>query len=109
IYDMVSVFVQDECRGAANIEYVSVVDKYVAFLTIYSNVADGEILTFHAWDASEGREQIFLGTNYTFQSNGSIGTVSSPILIEPDAFVQAIDLNQGWTWISLNVEDADMT
>ena len=109
IYDMISVFVQGECRGVANIEYVAVVGKYVAFVTTYSNVPSGEVLSFHAWDASEGREQVFLGSNYTFQSNGSIGTASNPILIEPDAYVQAIDLNQGWTWISLNVEDADMT
>ena len=109
IHDMLSVFVQEECRGVANIEYVAVVNKYVAFLTIYSNVAYGEVLTFNAWDASEGREQVFLGTNYIFQSNGSIGTASNPILIKPDAFVQAIDLNRGWTWFSLNVEDADMS
>jgi hypothetical protein len=109
IYDIISIFVDNECRGKAHIEYVSAVNKYVAFLTIYSNVAGGEVLTFHAWDASKGRESVLLTGNYTFQSNASLGTVANPILIEPDAFVQSLELSQGWNWISLNVENTDMS
>ncbi len=109
IFDILSVFVQDECRGTANIEYVPSVNKYMAFLTLYSNTSIREILTFHAWDASQGREQVFSGDNYTFSNNGSYGTTSNPVLIVPDGFVQTVELNIGWTWISPNVECSDMS
>ena len=42
VFDKLSVFIDNECRGVANIEYVSPVDKYLAFLTIYSNTNSGE-------------------------------------------------------------------
>ena len=38
VYDMVGVFVGNETRGAGKITYIPSLDKYVVFLTIYSNV-----------------------------------------------------------------------
>jgi len=55
------------------------------------------------WDASGGKEYAFFGGDYTFTSNGFLGTVSTPLIIKPDANVQVIDLNQGWSWFSFNV------
>lgn len=103
IYDIVSVYVGDELRGIAKVEHVPAVDKYLAFLTIYSNQPGGEVLTFRLWDASQGREYAWMGSGLTFESNSSGGTINTPLIIEPDANVQVIELNQGWTWFSLNV------
>jgi len=104
VFDILSVFVGEECRGTANVEYISAVNKYLVFLTVYSNQTAGENLSFCMWDASQGREFLFLSGNYQFQSNTVLGTVANPLLIEPDASIQSIDLNQGWTWMSLNLE-----
>ncbi|KAA3615670.1 MAG: T9SS C-terminal target domain-containing protein [Calditrichaeota bacterium] len=103
VFDKVGVYNGDELRGVAQIEHVAAIDKYVAFITVYSNQASGEILTFRLWDASKGREYAFFGSDYTFTSNSTLGTVSAPLIIEPDAHVQVIDLNAGWTWFGLNV------
>jgi len=109
VYDIVSVFSGDEPRGTAHIEYVASVDKYLIFLTVYSNQSSGDKLTFRAWDASSGREYVSLTGDYTFQSNASLGTLANPVLIKPESYVQPIDLAAGWTWISMNVEARDMS
>ena len=83
--------------------------KYLTFLTIHSNQTSGENLTFRMWDASQGREFASIGGDYTFEDNASLGNASTPVLIESDASVQSIDLNQGWSWISLNVEPVDLS
>ena len=109
VFDMVAVFVDDECRGVANIEYVSAINTYEAFLTVYSNTVTGEKLTFRLWDASSGKTYAYLGGNYIFNSNSSLGTINTPLLIKSDAHIQDIELNTGWTWISLNLEQPDMS
>ncbi len=109
IFDMVSVFVNEEIRAVANVEYVATIKKYLAFLTVYSNQASGERLKFRLWDASKGREHVFQGGNYTFTSNASLGSLTNPVLIEPDATVMEIELSSGWNWISNNVEASDMS
>ena len=109
IYDIVSVYVGNELRGIANVEHIPTVDKYLAFLTIYSNQPSGDILTFRLWDASQGKEYAWMGSGLTFESNNANGTINTPLIIEPDANVQVIELNQGWTWFSLNVSPASMT
>jgi hypothetical protein len=99
MHDIVAVFVEDECRGIANVEYVSALDKYVAFLTVYSNLVSGETLTFRIWDASSGRSYAAISGSYTFSSNAALGSAANPLLIEPDAHIQSIELNKGWARI----------
>jgi len=103
-YDILSVFIEDELRGAAKVEYVESVDRYFVFITVYSNKAADGRMVFRIWDASAGKEYAYLGSSYLFESNGSIGTISNPLVLEPDANVQVIEMNAGWTWFSCNVE-----
>ena len=104
VYDIIGVYSGNEIRGVTRIEHVAILDKYVAFITVYSNQAAAETLTFRMWDASAGKGYAFFGSDYSFTSNSSLGTVSTPLIIKPDASVQVIDLYQGWTWFSLNVD-----
>lgn len=109
VYDIIGVYSGNEMRGVAQIEYVALLDKFVAFITVYSNQAEGEILTFRMWDASDGKEYAFWGSDYSFISNSSLGSVSIPLIIRPDAAVQVIDLNPEWTWFSLNVDGGTLS
>ncbi len=102
-YDIVSVYIDNELRGVANVEFLEAVRKYVTFITVYHHEATGENLEFHLWDASEGKEYVLLENDHLFSSNSSLGTVASPLIIEPDAYVQSIRLESGWTWFSINV------
>jgi hypothetical protein len=52
--DIIGAFVGDECRGASNPVYVDGIRRYVAFLMIHSNAAEGEEVTFRAFDANAG-------------------------------------------------------
>jgi Concanavalin A-like lectin/glucanases superfamily/FG-GAP repeat/Bacterial Ig-like domain len=106
VYDIISVYAGSEIRGVAQIEQLSAVNKYLAFITVFSNNPQGELLSFHLWDASKGQEYAYLKSDYHFENNSSLGTVSTPIIIEPDANVQAIEMARGWNWFSLNVNNS---
>jgi hypothetical protein len=48
--DIVGVFVDDVCRGMAERMYFQLDDTYYYMIQVYSNVADGEELTFKYYD-----------------------------------------------------------
>ncbi|WP_042479895.1 T9SS type B sorting domain-containing protein [Solitalea canadensis] len=107
IRDKIGVFVGNECRGIAPIEYDSDANKYIAYITAYSNTA-GEELTIRFWDAYPGVE--YQGKELlSFVANGTIGNLTNPIILHPEGVIQTIPLKKGWTWISLNVENSDMS
>ena len=108
IRDKMGVFVGNECRGVANIEYNRDLDKYIAYITAYSNVASNEQLTVHFWDAYPGLE--YQGKErLNFVPNGNLGNLQNPFIIHPEGIYQTIPLKNGWTWVSLNVQNSDMT
>jgi gliding motility-associated-like protein len=108
IRDKMGVFVGDECRGVANIEYDRTLDKYIAYVTAYSNAAANEQLTVHFWDTYPGIE--YQGKErLSFVPNGNLGNLQNPYLVHPEGVYQTIPLKKGWTWISLNVQNPDMS
>ena len=104
VFDLLSVYVDNEIRGVTHVEYVPAIGRFVALITVYSNVPSGEPLTFRLWDASTGKEYAYFRPDYFFSSNASYGSLTNPILIEPDASFQTFSMNSGWTWFSNNVE-----
>lgn len=51
INDKVAAFVNGECRGSANLLYVPTENKYVVYLTVFSNT-DNETINFKIYDSS---------------------------------------------------------
>jgi hypothetical protein len=109
--DILAVFVDDECRGLVHLQYLPQLDRYLAFLDVYSNVTDGEDLKFKIWDASSG-------TMYTevdpliipFVENDVIGTINNPQLFETNYEISyEIPLNAGWNWVSNFLFNSDST
>ena len=107
-FDMVSALVGNDVRGVANIQYISDLYGYLAFITIYSNGANGDQISFRGWDASEGNEYGNVGEQFIFQEGTQLGSLSNPVILNPQGIAQNINLNEGWTWISFNVEENDM-
>ncbi len=105
-YDMVAVFVGDECRGVANVEYKSQLDAYQVYLNVYSNEAlNPENLDFRVWDASTGNIHGNVTPDLDFIPNGIVGTILAPQEIRADENISTtIELGAGWNWISLNLE-----
>lgn len=103
--DIIAAFVNGEIRGLTNIEYLPGLNKYRAFLTIYSNDQggpNGEKIKFKFWRALTGVEYGALET-VTFVLDNTVGTVTTPTILHPEGFFQLIPLNKGWNWISFNV------
>ena len=119
--DIVAAFVGDECRGLAQPEYNVYYDAYFVTMDIYGdgNEGEGNPLTFKIYDASTGITYPVVTTTLpehdspsaiVFEADNLLGRYHSPVLIKAtDEVEQTIDLNNGWNWMSLNVECGDMT
>ena len=106
--DKLAAFVNGECRGICGLEYFPQIDRYYAFLTVYSNVTDGENIEFKIWNAGAGKIHSDVTPNITFSSNGQIGSISSPqIFNASDKLTKYIPLAIGWNWISFNLTIKD--
>ncbi|MCH9659793.1 MAG: LamG domain-containing protein, partial [Bacteroidetes bacterium] len=113
LYDKVAAFSNGELRGVADVVYDDSYQEYFVFLTVYSNVVSGDAINFSIWDASKGQivqATIDANTSITFTENNVLGSLSSPSLFEStNTIEQDIDFNQGWTWVSFNVNDANFS
>lgn len=107
-FDMVSAFSESDIRGMSNVEFVSDAYGYLVFLTVYSNTVSGDQIRFRGWDASEGDEYGNVDKVISFSDGESIGSLSNPLILNPQGVAQNTDLNSGWTWVSFFVEDEKM-
>lgn len=107
--DVVAVFVGNECRGRANVQYVPQYDDYFVFLDIYSNSPTGsEVFKSKIWDASVGAILTEVTPQINFESNTILGSLSNPIIFNANnLFAQIIPIKTGWNWISVNVLSPD--
>lgn len=78
----VGAFVNGEVRGVEPLARYDSLDYPLAFLTIYSNQASGEIIIFYLYDSDED-QMYFSGRKVVFESNGVIGDVKNPIVMNP--------------------------
>ena len=112
-YDKIAAFSNGEVRGSAYLVYNESFKEYYAYLTVYSNNVYGESIVFSIWDASQGKivEAEIDGLSSTlFKENEVSGTLRNPVIFEnSDVIIQEIDLNKGWTWVSLNVNDPNFS
>ncbi|SDJ89531.1 Por secretion system C-terminal sorting domain-containing protein [Catalinimonas alkaloidigena] len=105
VYDRVGVFVGDECRGVADLQYIEAYDLYEVFLDIYSNQESGETVEFRVWNADEATEHRDVQPILTFTSNQVLGTPRQPEKIRAGAtYVQSMHFNPGWNWVSFNLD-----
>ncbi len=108
--DVIGVFVNGTPRGAARIVFIPELNKYAAFITVYSNEAPPkkETLSFRMWNALTGVEYGAKETTL-FVPDGKLGTASNPYILHLEGVVQTIPLAKGWNWVSFNVESSDMS
>lgn len=74
--DKVAAFVNGECRGVANLQYIEPLNKYIATLFVYSN-QNGEDIEYRIFDA-ETEEVYRHNEGMTFQSNKVLGSLLDP-------------------------------
>ncbi len=113
LFDQVAAFSNGEVRGVANVVYDEAYQEYFVFLTVYSNTVSGDAISFNIWDASTGQTiqaTIDGNSSITFTDNNVMGTLTNPSLFEnTNVIEQDIPLNEGWTWVSFNVNDPNFS
>lgn len=106
--DLIGAFVGSDLRGVANVEYVPEIQKYLAFLTIYSNNLVGETVTFQIWDARECTLYGSTDESFDFVADDLIGSPLAPQVIHTNnLLLRKIPIFPGWNWISYNLELPD--
>ncbi|RMF01019.1 MAG: T9SS C-terminal target domain-containing protein [Bacteroidetes bacterium] len=106
--DRIAAFVGTELRGLAYVEYAEELDRYLAFLTVYSNAASGETVDFQIWDADICTLYGNTLESFPFEPDGLIGEPLSPQTIHTSGLIlKKIYINPGWNWISYNLELQD--
>lgn len=107
-FDLVGAFVGEDLRGFANVEYVPSLDEYIAFLTVYSDLVEGEELSFRIWDASDCLLYGSVAETYSFVNDGLHGTPDTPDTLHTQNIVlKKIPVHDGWNWISFNLDMPD--
>lgn len=102
----VGAFCGDECRGSTMLRYLSAIDRYEVFLTIYGE--DGNQITFKLYD-HDAQQELDLNTPdpVAFVIDDIIGDPMDPYVFDftsngsqPQPTGVVIELNPGWNWIS---------
>jgi len=108
--DIVGAYVNGELRGIAKIQYNAALNKHIAFLTVYSNVATGETIDFQIWDASLCRLFANAKQTFNFVADGVFGNPQVAVILETDRkLLRRIFIHPGWNWISMNLSLLDAT
>ena len=103
--DVVAAFVGSELRGVVSPSVDSTANTNAVYLTVYSNVASGELVTFKMWDNDAcGLLNVSQTTSFTTDSFNELAELTASSL---DA--QQIALTEGWTWFSLNRDVSALT
>lgn len=105
--DMLAAFHNGECVGVAHNTYVKKYDMWYTLLTVYGNLPSHTELEFRIWDASTGTIYIGEPDETIFFKNDVIkGSPVDPIVFSTKEMrIQNIALNEGWNWISYNVNN----
>lgn len=111
--DVLAAFIDGECVGKASPVYNKRYDAYYMMMTIWGNSdSDNKQVAFKAYDASNGKLYPIVEPRYAspivFVSDDVFGDFANPVVLQTsDKMQQSINLNKGWSWISVNVKLED--
>lgn len=84
----IGAFCGDEVRGSQRAQYISQIDRYIAFLTVYGT--SGDNITFRMFNHATGDESNYVSEeNVTLVPDGMIGSINEPYVIN---FMPAITI-----------------
>lgn len=73
-------FVNGECRGSAHLNYIALLDRYIAFLTVVGT--EGDRIEFGLFDAQNGKVSFESANHVIFESNAVMGSLDVPYPIQ---------------------------
>ncbi|MFQ6092897.1 MAG: LamG-like jellyroll fold domain-containing protein, partial [bacterium] len=90
--DLIGAFVDGECRGVVQPQYVDQLNRYIVFLMVYSNDASGENVTFRVFDAGDDVIRP-VDETLSFSADATYGSVAEPFVFNAGGIL-SIELNQ---------------
>lgn len=103
--DIVGAYVGNQLRGIAQLKYNAGINKYMAFLTVYSNQNSGEQIKFQIWDASECKLYAYALETFSFLADDVKGTIDTCVVLHTNTtLLSKIFIHPGWNWISMNLD-----
>ena len=108
--DIVGVFdTTGRCMGTGNVSYGASSSESMTYLTVYDNTMESSELSFRLWHHATGKTMLLTPSQkVTFMPEGFVGTTKAPLVLRADdEYVQRINLEPGWNWVSLNVINND--
>jgi Concanavalin A-like lectin/glucanases superfamily len=105
VEDIVGAYVDGQLRGVSKVNFYPVLNKYLAFLTVYSDTATSETVEFQIWDASECKLYASTVETFDFEADDIIGSPTVQQVIHTnDQLLRKIYIHPGWNWISFNLD-----
>lgn len=90
--DYLAAFVNDTCRGIARASYVEAYDQYMFFLTVFSNVYEGEEVIFKYYNTTE-QDSLTGFLPITFQHGANLGGASDPFWVSDEEKVETYEIS----------------
>ncbi len=108
--DIVGAFINGELRGVSKVRYYPSINKYLVFLTVYSDVFSGEVVKMRIWDASTCQLFGSIREIFTFESDDLIGSpITQQVIHTNGSVLKEIPIQNGWNWLSFNLVLAQPT
>jgi hypothetical protein len=105
--NILAAFIDDECRGKAKLQYFPSLDRYLVFLDIFGD-SNNQTVKFKIWNAAEGKLHDEVTPELTFIANDLAGNIQSPVIFNADdKLIRTVALNNGWNWLSFNLNMRD--
>ncbi|WP_203257047.1 hypothetical protein [Hyunsoonleella ulvae] len=99
--DMIGAFVNDECRGVANLIYVASKDRYYAYFNVFSNT-NGEAISFKVYDSANDKV-VDISKTINFQINALFGDIAQAYSFASPELNNGADLlNFGFKDVTIN-------
>lgn len=86
---LLAAFVGDEVRGVGRPQHIAALGQHLTFLTVHSNMAQGELVTLQFYDSAQ--DAIYeTSMTLTFEANAVVGSVGEPLVVAAAATGTAI-------------------
>ncbi len=108
--DIISVWINNELRGVAHIQFDKGVNRHLVYITVFSNNSLDGLIEFKAWDASTGKIlSNIIPSDIQFIENTTHGSRNQPIYLRAGDYIELeYSLNKGWNWISFPLASSDL-
>jgi hypothetical protein len=115
--DLIAAFVGSTCVGLASPTYEKAYQNNLVYMQVWGNAADnGKDIVFKIWDASTGNIYPVVEVSENgnpsqiqFVGNSLKGSPAAPVIFNAlDAVEQSMLLNNGWNWVSFNVDSPSL-